>query len=166
MERGADGRSYFVPEKLDKILYEGFGPKATGLSFEDVVAPLIGSDGVKYVDNLEKLDLIYKRYNTRTTAVRDIKEAQDLEAQTGFIERLIFPPLTQRGRRITAIRNMAHLNSGRHLGELLLSPDKLDKAMRARKRRLNIQSYLRYVTAIGTLNFFDATNDYRNYSRY
>lgn len=164
MERGADGRSYFVPEKLDKILYEGFGPKATGLSFEDVMAPLIGSDGVKYVDNLEKLDLIYKRYNTRTTAVRDIKEAQDLEAQTGFIERLIFPPLTQRGRRVTAIRNMAHLNSGRHLGQLLLSPDKLDKAMKARKRRLNIQSYLRYMTAIGTLNFFDATNDYRNYN--
>ena len=70
------------------------------------MAPLIGlAIGVKYVDNLEKLDLIYKRYNTRTTAVRDIKEAQDLEAQTGFIERLIFPPLTQRGRRITAIRN-------------------------------------------------------------
>ena len=39
------------------------------------------------------------------------------------------------------------------LGELLLSHDKLDKAIRARKRRLNIQSYLRYVTAIGTLNF-------------
>ena len=51
----------------------------------------------------------------RTTAVRDIKEAQDLEAQTGFIERLIAPPLTQRGRRITAIRNtVAHLNSDRH----------------------------------------------------
>ena len=164
MERGADGRSYFIPGKLDKILYEGFGPKATGLSFEDVMAPLIGPEGKKYVKNLEDLDLVYKRYNTRATAVKDVKEAQDLEAQTGYIERLLIPPLTQRGRRITAIRNTATLNSGRYLGELLLSPDKLDKAMKVRKRRLNVQSYLRYMAALGTLNFFDATNDYRNYN--
>ena len=49
---------------------------------------------------------------------------------------------------------MAHLNGGRHLGELLLSHDKLDKAMRARKRRLNISKLFTIMTAIGTLNFF------------
>ena len=36
--------------------------------------------------------------------------------------------------------------------------------MKVRKRRLNVQSYLRYMAALGTLNFFDATNDYRNYN--
>ena len=59
-------------EKLDKIFNEGFGPKATGLSFEDVVAPLIGFlRSVKAnVDNLEKLDLIYKRYNENNSGSR------------------------------------------------------------------------------------------------
>ena len=163
VERGADGRNIYVPKNLDKILYSGFGPKETGLSFEDVMAPLIGPQGKQYVKNLEELDLIYKRYSSREIAVESINK-ESLAPQTSFLERLIFPPLTQTGRRVTAVRTMGALNSARYLGELLLSPDKLNTAIKSRKRRLTTQNYVRYMIAIGSLNLFDATNDYRNYN--
>ena len=162
MKRGDDGIWSLDPEELNKMLYEGFGPAETGKTFSDLFSPLIGSEGKQYVKNLEYLDLMAQRYQIRQGSVDAIDEAA-LTPGTGFIERMLNPPLTQRGRRITAIRNLAQVNSGKYIGELLLNPKKLDKAIKARKAKLNFQAALRVMTALGVNSYMDPAEEYSDY---
>jgi hypothetical protein len=162
MKRGPDGIWRLDPEELNRVLYEGFGPEQTGKTFKDVMAPLIGKDGPQYVKNLEYLDLIAQRYATRTAASKAVDEAL-LMPQTPFIERMIFPPLTQRGRRITAIRNATRMNSGKFVGELLLNPKKLDRAIKLRKSKLNTQQIIRALTALEINAWYDPAQEYSQY---
>ena len=162
MKRGDDGIWSLDPEELNKMLYEGFGPAETGKTFSDLFSPLIGSEGKQYVKNLEYLDLMAQRYQIRQGSIEAIDEAA-LTPGTGFIERMLNPPLTQRGRRITAIRNLAQVNSGKYIGELLLNPKKLDKAIKARKAKLNFQAALRVMTALGVNSYMDPAEEYSDY---
>jgi len=162
MKRGNDGIWSLDPEELNKILYEGFGPAETGKTFSDLFSPLIGAEGKQYVKNLEYLDLMAQRYQIRQNSIEAI-DAAALVPGTGLFERMFNPPLTARGRRITAIRNLAQVNSGKYIGELLLDPKKLDKAIKARKAKLDFQAALRVMTALGVNSYMDPAEEYSNY---
>ena len=162
MKREPGGLWTLDANELRKILYEGFGPEETGKTFKDFFAPLIGKDGAKYVDNLYILNEMAQRRLSRELSETQLAKL-DLQPQSWYFERLLIPPLTQTGRRITAARNLIGEKSGEFLGNLLLDPVALDSAIKARRFKLNTQAAIRALTALKINAAYDIGSDLAYY---
>ena len=162
MKRQPGGVWTLDANELRKVLYEGFGPEATGKTFKDFFAPLIGKDGAKYVDNLYILNEMAQRRMARELSETRLADL-DLQPQSWYFERAFIPPLTQVGRRITAARNLIGEKAGEFLGNLLLDPAALNTAIKARKFKLNTQAAIRALTALNINAAYDIGSDLAYY---
>ena len=159
MERDAENIPVLSPDKLNDLFIEGFGSTETGETFEKFFAPLIGgAEGKQYVYNLKILNNIAQRQRGMESSAQALENKELTTPQTGWLERFFIPPLTQTGRRITNFRNITADSSSRVMANLLLDHKLFDKVMKSRKRQLNFQEFLRFMSASGAVSWVETNN--------
>ena len=108
------GRTGSAPDaKAVASIFDGYSIKGAGSdanTFENVVVPLLGKNGKKYVKNLRVLDEMLQRELVQPTpgSIAAYKELTD--PGIAWWKRMLIKPLTQLGRRVTATERLAGTN--------------------------------------------------------
>ena len=142
------------PTKLNRLLHEGFGPEEVvgpQLTFESFIAPLLGKEGKEYVKYLKIFNNLVQREvgpaSTEAAYRRVIKEAA--EPKTEYLRRYLIPPLTQFGRRMTALEQQLGMRSRKFIGEMLLDRELFRKTMQAYEGQITMDAFIRFLTSYG-----------------
>jgi hypothetical protein len=146
-------------DDLNRLLTDGFGPEdvvGERLTFESFMNPLLGKEGPEFIKNLKVLNSMVQRELGAEPSEKIIKELQAGEYGLGsniegarFLQRMLIAPLTQTGRRITALTNRQSNNSKTLLGEMLLDQDVFNRVMNMMRGRESMKSMIRFFTSYG-----------------
>ena len=161
-------------EGLNKLIKEGFGPEeVTGprLTFESFISPLLGKkEGKEFIKNLTILDNMVQR-EVGVEASEGIQRiisggeyvvGNNLEGAR-MLQRLLIAPLTQTGRRITAISTRQAETSRKLIGRMLLDPELFEQVMRMAQGRESTQKMIRILTSYGMVAANDIGNEMKYY---
>ena len=123
---------------------------------ESYFGKLLGKEGPEYIRALRKLNTIVQQQSTIPPSLRGLSEEADkLEPQTKFFERIFIAPLTQFGRRFTAFRGRMGQRAQVAAMNALHDPELLGKLMRLQGRRITIKQYLSALTAWDVAHNYD-----------
>ena len=164
-----DAEGLFDLNKLDNLLTNGFGRKdviGLDLSFDGVFGRLLGDESPKFVKNLKVLRDMAKRESDRMTS--EVFNKAELAAQLGdpqinFLKRMIIPPLTQLGRRVTAIEGTIGQRNQAFLGRLLMDDELFDAYVSAITNRKKINNFARIAQTHHALVVKDIGNQLKYY---
>jgi len=173
--QGTGGLFQLDGVNLEKLLYEGFGPAdvvGQQLTFDNFIIPLLGDDaGAKqYVKNLKILnEMVQKEIGPPVTAgvrgelgMGEYGVGSPIEGAR-MAQRLLIPPLTQIGRRITAISNRINDNTRRYIGEMLLDDKLFTATMKWAEGRTTIGQFQKFLVSYGTVATQDLANEIEFY---
>ena len=164
--------------KLDNFLKEGFGPAGddvvgSPLTFENFIEPLLGKEGKEYVKNLRILnEMVQREVGPASTPglAQSLLTGEGISSPISgarMLMRLLVAPLTQAGRRLTALGNRVNNNSRKFVGEMLLGKDGkhelFEQTMAMAEGRIKLQNFLRFLTAHNTVASNDLANEIRYY---
>ena len=152
------GGGYEINENgLNKLIKEGFGPEdITGprLTFESFIEPMLGKGGKDFVENLRFLDNLVQRELGAAPSEGVVRALNLGEYPAGsalegarILQRLLIAPLTQTGRRITAISNSQAERSRKFIGRMLLDEELFNKTVQYAKGRVNTQNFIRFLSS-------------------
>ena len=172
-KQGAGTSRELSPDKLLKLLTEGFGPEelvGPQLTFDNFFLPLLGKDGPELLKNLKYLNnMVQREIGVEPSAqiVRAIKEgefgpASNIEG-AGILQKLLIAPLTKTGRRLTAATRRQIENSRKFIGEMLMDNELFSKSMSMAKGTENTQRFIRFLTAYGVTHVRDIGNEIKYY---
>ena len=158
---------------LNKLLTEGFGPEdvvGPALTFDNFIVPLLGKDGPDFVKNIKILDDMVQRELGALPSegvVRDLTRGEygagaNIEGAR-MLQRLLIAPLTQTGRRITAISNSQANRSREFIGRMLLDPELFEQTMKMAQGVQNTQTFIRFLSAYGFVHARDLGNEMQYY---
>ena len=146
----------FDPNKLNRLFNEGFAPAGMvgdDLSFKGVYRRLLGDETDSFFKNLEVIrDMAMREYGQlgSDSAARAAVKEGVIDSGTEYARRFFIPPLTQFGRRMTALDNLIGERNLRFMGKVM-SDEKL------------FTSYVEFLTGRKTLNNFVRTlNSYES----
>ncbi len=146
----------FDPNKLNRLFNEGFAPAGMvgdDLSFKGVYRRLLGDETDSFFKNLEVIrDMAMREYGQlgSDSAARAAVKEGVIDSGTEYARRFFIPPLTQFGRRMTALDNLIGERNLRFVGKVM-SDEKL------------FTSYVEFLTGRKTLNNFVRTlNSYES----
>jgi hypothetical protein len=175
-KKGSGGLFEIDAESLNRFINEGFGPTGddiigSPLTFENFIAPLLGDDGLKYVKNLRILNEMAQREigpesvigTLRASRAEQVEDASPIAGST-MLQRMMIAPLTQLGRRITALTNRVNDRSRKALGNMLLDDELFDRAMAYQEGRLSITGFMRFLQAHDTVASRDMYNELQYYN--
>ena len=137
----------FDPNKLNRLFNEGFAPAGMvgdDLSFKGVYRRLLGDETDSFFKNLEVIrDMSMREYGQlgSDSAARAAAKEGVIDSGTEYARRFFIPPLTQFGRRMTALDNLIGERNLRFMGKVM-SDEKL------------FQTYIDTITGRKTLNNF------------
>ena len=80
-----------------------------------------------------------------------------------MLQKLLIAPLTQLGRRITAISNNQAEASRKLIGQMLLDPKLFKETMRMAQGRQSTQNYIRFLTSYGSVYTSNMADEMRFY---
>ena len=165
--------------KLDNFLKEGFGPAGddvigSPLTFENFIEPLLGKEGKEYVKNLRILnEMVQREVGPASTPglAQDLLTGEGIQSPISgsrMLMRLLVPPLTQTGRRLTALSSRVNNNSRKFIGEMLLgTPDGkhelFERTMAYAEGRVKLQNFLRFLKTHDTVASEDLANELQYY---
>jgi len=167
------GGSTLNIQRLDDLLNKGFGPiQITGdkLTFENFITPLLGDEiGPEFIRNLEVLNSLAQREAGAESL--DILGSPFSRGEFGpgspiegarIIMKMLIKPLTQLGRRATALTTRAADRARTFIGHMLLDEELFNKTMRYAQGRVSRQNFIRYLSA----HHFVAAQDLGNELKY
>ena len=171
LRKGGSGQWEIDPNALNRLLYEGLGPEdvlGPRLTFDEVYSSLLGGgkDAKKYTDNLKLLNNILMReqgVDPSGAAKQALSEKTLAFPGARFIFRMLIPPLTQRGRRATALNNALNARAGDYLGELIADPKLLDQTVRYMDGKITTQKYASMLSAYGIVHIQDLGDELQYY---
>ena len=159
---------------LDRLLKEGFGPEqVTGprLTFDSFMTPLLGKkDGKAFVKNLKILNTVVQREIgaapsesvAGALAKGEYGPGANIEGAR-MLMRLLIPPLTQTGRRATAVTNRQAENSRKFIGQMLLDPELFERTMKFAQGREKTQRFISFLTSYNMVVANDLGNEMKYY---
>ena len=171
LRKGGSGQWEMDPNALNKLLYEGLGPEEVlgpRLTFDEVYSSLLGGgkDAKKYISNLKLLNNVVMREQgvAPSSAAKEALSAKTLAFPGArFVFRMLIPPLTQRGRRATALNNAMNARAGDYLGELISNPKLLDETIRYMDGKITTQKYITMLSAYGIVHLEDLGDELKYY---
>jgi len=159
---------------LDKLLKEGFGPEEVvgpRLTFDSFMTPLLGKKaGKEFTENLKILNSMVQR-EAGVTPSEGIQRVigggeyivgNNIEGAR-MLQRLLIPPLTQTGRRITAISSRQAENSRKFIGRMLLDPELFQRTMQFAQGRESTQKFISFLTSYNAIVTQDIGNEMKYY---
>jgi len=156
---------------LDRLINEGFGPaEITGpkLTFENFMAPLLGDETApEFLKNLEVLNGLVQR-NMASDPLGAFSQGlgQDLATPllgARFLQRMVIGPLTQMGRRATALTNKSAERARNFIGHMLLDEELFNRSIAFARNRVSKQNFIRYLTAHYSVAAQDMANELKYY---
>jgi len=168
------GHSAVDAAGLDRLLKEGFGPEQiTGprLTFDSFMIPLLGKkDGKEFVKNLKILNTVVQREIgaapsesvAGALAKGEYGPGSNIEGAR-MLMRLLLPPLTQTGRRGTALTNRQAENSRKFIGRMLLDPELFERSMKFAQGREKTQRFISFLTSYNMVVANDIGNEMKYY---
>jgi hypothetical protein len=173
MEPRAGGGFVISPQKLNDLLYKGFGPEdVTGptLTFDNFVQPLLGKEGKDYVANLKVINEMVQREMGAMPSEGVVRDLTRGEYGAGaniegirMLQRLLIAPLTQTGRRITALSNSQANRSRKFIGRMLLDPELFERTASFAKGQQSTQNFIRFLSSYGFVYGEDLGNEMKYY---
>ena len=159
---------------LDKLLKDGFGPEEVigqRLTFDSFMTPLLGKkEGKEFIKNLKILNSMVQREVGTAPSERVAGALAKGEYGPGanvegarMLMRLLIPPLTQTGRRATAITNRQAENSRKFIGRMLLDPVLFERSMRFAQGRESTQKFISFLTSYNMVVANDIGNEMMYY---
>ena len=177
-KQGTGGLFEIDGNALENLLYREFGAEdivGKQLTFEEFMNPLLGGNknpraAKEYIENLKILNEMVQREIGPPVSPGVAKELGAGEYGIGspiegarMAQRLLIAPLTQLGRRITALSNRTNDNARRLIGEMLLDPALFNKTMSWARGKTNTQQFIRFLTSYGTTASMDLANEIEFY---
>ena len=174
-KQGTGGMFAIDGNALETLLYREFGAEdivGKQLTFEEFMTPLLGGNKAakEYIENLKILNEMVQREIGPPISPGVAKELGTGEYGIGspiegarMAQRLLIAPLTQLGRRITALSNRTNDNARRLIGEMLLDPALFNKTMSWARGKTNTQQFIRFLTSYGTTASMDLANEIEFY---
>jgi hypothetical protein len=168
----AQGGGWMLNEDaLFDFLNKGFGPPdvvGDRLTFENFITPLLGKDGPEFVENLRFLEEILNAHLGRAPSEAVVR---GLQADVGttvpkgarFLQRMLIAPLTQTGRRITALTNNTTDRARKFVGEMLMDQELFNRTISAARGRVSRQNFIRYLVAHQSVAAQDLGNELKYY---
>lgn len=158
----------FDPRKLNQLFNEGFAPAGyvgDDLSFKGVYRRLLGDETDSFFKNLEIIrDMATREYTDLTTgsAARAAAKEDVVDTGTEYARRFFIPPLTQFGRRMTALDNLIGQRNLRFMGKVLSDEKLFNEYVAMLEGRKTLNNFIR------TLNSYETTylNDVANTLEY
>ena len=173
MEPRAGGGFVISPQKLNDLLYKGFGPEdVTGptLTFDNFMVPLLGKEGKDYVANLKVINEMVQREMGAVPSEGVVRDLTRGEYGAGaniegirMLQRLLIAPLTQTGRRITALSNSQANRSRKFIGRMLLDPELFERTAQFARGQQSTQNFIRFLTSYGFVHAEDLGNEMKYY---
>ena len=171
--QGTGGAYVLDDQALTRLLTEGFGPADIAgprLTFDNFMIPLLGKEGKDFVKNLKVLnDMVQRELGalpsegvTRAIKGGDYKAGANLEGAR-MLQRLLIAPLTQTGRRTSAISGRMAENSRKMIGEMLLDEKLFKETMRMAQGRETTQRFIRFLSAYGLVVTQDLASEMEFY---
>ena len=170
LAKGGDGLWKINPEKLNKVLNEGPGPVGlTGQTFEEIYVPLLGGNKAaeQYTKNLRLLNNIIMReagVGPSEGAKIAIKESTAAFPGATFLFRMFIAPLTQTGRRATAINRALNARAGDFMAELVANPKLLDDTLKYMEGKIALNRYVNILSSYGIVSFNDIGEELQYYN--
>ena len=170
LKRGANGQFGIDPQALNKFLNEGLGPDelAGRLTFEETFGKLLGKNSKETIDLLKLLNELVLREQglDMSPFIRgSVAGADQFKAFPGskFIQRMVFPPLTQTGRRFTALDNLLNKRAHHFIGRMILDPKLAERSIGFIEGRVALQNYAQFLAGYGTVYMEDMGNELKYY---
>jgi len=169
---GVAGAFRLDPEALNKILYGKFGPEQlTGprLTFDDTFGKLLGKEKKQTIDTLRLINDITQREMARDTlsegATLASKRIDTNKPLPGFkfLQRMFIPPLTQFGRRTTALDVLMTERSQAFIGQMLMDPKLAKETIAFAEGRRSLQNFANFLASYGTVYYNDMFNELKYY---
>tara|TARA_R100001510_G_scaffold57404_2_gene65345 strand:+ start:1701 stop:5054 length:3354 start_codon:yes stop_codon:yes gene_type:complete len=157
---------------LNNLLFGKFGPEQlTGprLTFDDTFGKLLGKDNKQTVEALQLINDIAQRETARdalsegaTLASKRIDTNKPLPGFK-FLQRMFIPPLTQFGRRTTAIDVLMTERSQAFIGRMLMDPKLAKETIAFAEGRRSLQNFSNFLASYGTVYYNDIANELQYY---
>ena len=154
--RRIDGRTGMKPDaKAIGEIFDGYSVKGAGNqknSFEEIIGPLLGKKGKRYIKNLKAMDTILARELAKPTSGSRAAIKKWTDPGVAWWKKMFIKPLTQLGRRVTASERMAGSNAAKSLGWILQDEKLLNETIKAMEGKATRRAYYKVLTAwlIGT----------------
>ena len=153
---------------------EGFGPEEVvgpRLTFDSFITPLLGKkQGKEFIKNLTILDNMVQREVgvEASEGIQKVINSGDYVVGNNIegarmLQRLLIAPLTQTGRRVTAISTRQADNSRKFIGEMLLDPALFERTMDFAKGIESTQKFISFLTAYNMVAARDLGNEMKFY---
>lgn len=167
----AQGGGWMLNEDvLFDFLNKGFGPPdlvGDRLTFENFITPLLGKDGPEFVKNLRFLEEILHAHLGRAPSEdivgRFAPKYTTVPQGAKFLQRMVIAPLTQMGRRVTAITNNTTDRAHKFMGQMLMDQDLFNRTIAAARGRVSMQNFTRYLVAHQSVAAQDIGNELKYY---
>ena len=157
---------------LNNLLFGKFGPEQlTGprLTFDDTFGKLLGKDKKQTLDTLQLINDIAQREMARDTltegATLASKRIDTNKPLPGFkfLQRMFIPPLTQFGRRTTALDVLMTERSQAFIGRMLMDPKLAKETIAFAEGRRTLQNFANFLASYGTVYYNDIANELKYY---
>ena len=134
------------------------------------MVPLLGKEGKDYVANLKVINEMVQREMGAMPSegiVRDLTRGEygagaNIEG-VRMLQRLLIAPLTQTGRRITALSNSQANRSRKFIGRMLLDPELFERTAQFARGQQSTQNFIRFLTSYGYVHAVDLGNEMKYY---
>ena len=157
---------------LNNLLFGKFGPEQlTGprLTFDDTFGKLLGKDKKQTIDTLKLINDIAQRETARDTLTEGMtlasKRIDTNKPLPGFrfLQRMFIPPLTQFGRRTTALDVLMTQRSQAFIGQMLMDPKLAKETIAFAEGRRSLQNFANFLASYGTVYYMDMFNELKYY---
>ena len=159
----------FDLRKVNQLFNEGFAPAGyvgDDLSFKGVYRRLLGDETDSFFKNLTVLrDLGMREYGDLTTdsAARAAAKEGIVDTGTEYIRRFFIPPLTQFGRRATALDNLIGDRNLRFMGKVLQDENLFEAYVQVITGRKNLNNFIRLLNSYESTYLNDIANTLEYY---
>jgi|TARA_Y100000310_G_scaffold343194_1_gene449738 hypothetical protein len=168
--QGLGGMHALDGAALERLLYGEFGAEAIvgkKLTFDNFIIPLLGKDSAArdFVKNLKYLnEMVQREIGPAPSKAVQIKTGTEYGVGSPIegsriAQRLLIPPLTQFGRRVTALANRTNARAKRFLGRMFLEEELFNKTMFWARGRMTTQQFIRFLYSYDSVESRDLANE-------
>ena len=159
----------FDPRKLNQLFNEGFAPAGVvgqDLSFKGVYRKLLGDETDSFFNNLEVIrDMAMREYGDLTTdsAARAAAKEGIVDTGTEYARRFFIPPLTQFGRRMTALDTLIGDRNLRFMGKVMQDEKLFTEYVELITGRKTLNNFIRTLNSYESIYLSDIANTLEYY---
>ncbi len=171
LQKGAADIFELDANALNRLLFGEFGPadiSGPRLNFDATFGKLLGPDSDDTVQALKLINDIAQRETTKAASESveaGLKRAESFVPIPGFkfLQRMFIPPLTQTGRRVTALDMLMTKRSQVFIGQMIMDPELAKQTIRYAEGKTTLKNFAAFLSSYNTVYMQDIANELQYY---